>query len=99
MPGLDDPRWIQYRIGMCLGWMSGISTSMTLIIITAADAERVHGSLMEREEIVHYDKPIAAACDAGGYVFREEKKKDKKNTRSHKEDILDSVLQRELKVG
>lgn len=66
---------------MCLGWMSGISTSMTSIIITAADAERVHGSLMEREEIVHYDKPVAAACDAGGGVFREERKERQKESR------------------
>lgn len=77
MPGLDDARWIQHQIGMCLGWMSGIS-SMTLIIVTAADAERGYGSLMEREEIVHHDKPIAAACDAGGYVFREERKERQK---------------------
>lgn len=73
MPGLDDARWIQYQTGMCAGWKSGISTRMTSNTITAADAERVHGTLMEREEIVHYDKPITAG-DAGGYVFREERK-------------------------
>lgn len=55
--------------------------SMTSIVITAADAERVHGSLMGREEIVHYDKPIAAAFDAGAYVFREERKERQKEYR------------------
>lgn len=81
MRGLDDARWIQYQTGMCVCWKSGISTSTTSIIITAADAEPDHGPLMGREEIVSYDKPIAAACDAGGRVFRENRKGRQKEYR------------------
>lgn len=55
------------------------------IIITAADAERVHGSLPRVMLAVMYSE--------------RKEKKDKKDTGSHGEDILDSVLQRELKVG